>query len=116
MSYCLGILPTPTLLIGYYYGLLLRDIRSDALIDDLYCSRLLTAQEQAVILSGHSLHHRNYLLLECVRHMDSQSILVFSELVKDVWPQIGTQLLTGIAMSVASCVCMLRIFMHQWRI
>lgn len=95
MLYCLGILPTPTLLIGYYYGLLLRDITSDALIDDLYYNELLTAQEQAVVLSGHSLHHRNHLLLECIRHVDSQAILVFSELVKNGWPQIGTQLVTG---------------------
>jgi len=91
----LGVLPVSTLLIGYYHGLLLRDTNADSLIDDLYSTGLLTAHEQNVILSGHSFNHRNWLLLEYVRHMDSQALLAFSELVKDVWPQIGLQLVTG---------------------
>ena len=84
------------LLIGYYHGLLLRDISTDPLISDLCLTGLLTAQELNVILSGHSFHHINQLLLEHVRHMDSQAVLTFSELVKKVWSQIGTQLITGI--------------------
>ena len=91
---------TSTLLIGYYHGLLLRDTNADSLIGDLYSTGLLTAHEQNVILSGHSFHHRNWLLLEHVRHMDSQSLLVFGELVKETWPQIGMQLITGIAIDV----------------
>ena len=91
----IGVLPASTLLIGYYHGLLLRDTNADSLIGDLYSNGLLSPQELNVILSGHSFYHRNWLLLEYVRHMDSQALLVFSELVKDVWPQIGMQLVTG---------------------
>ena len=88
-------LPTSTLLIGYYHGLLLRDTNADSLVGDLYSTGLLTVQELNVILSSHSSHHRNWLLLEHVRHMDSQALLGFSGLVKDVWPHIGIQLTTG---------------------
>ena len=83
------------LLIGYYHGLLLRDTNADSLISALYSNGLLTAEEQNFILSGYSFHHRNLLLLENVRHMDSQALLTFSESVKEVWPQIGIQLITG---------------------
>ena len=88
-------LSTSTLLIGYYHGLLLRDTNADSLMGDFYSTGLLTAQELNVILSGHSSHHRNWLLLEHVRHMDSQALLAFSELVKEVWPHIGMQLIAG---------------------
>ena len=89
-------LPASTLLIGYYHGLLLRDTNADSLIGDLYSSGLLSAQEQSMILSSHSSHHRNCMLLEYVRHMDIQALLAFCALVKEVWPQIGMQLVTGI--------------------
>ena len=88
-------LSTSTLLIGYYHGLLLRDTTAESLVGDLFSNGLLTAQELKVILSGHSSHHRNWLLLEYVRHMDPQALLAFSELIKDVWPQISRQLVTG---------------------
>ena len=90
-----GMLSTSTLLIGYYHGLLLRDTNADSLIGDLYSTGLLTVEELNVILCSHSSHHRNWLLLEHVRHMDSQAVLTFSRLVKNVWPQIGMQLITG---------------------
>ena len=88
-------MPASLLLIAYYHGLLLRDIKVDSLIDALYCDELLTAYQQAVVLSGHSLYHRNWLLLEHARHMDTRSLLVFIELVKNIWPHIGIQLITG---------------------
>ena len=91
----IGLLSSSTLLIGYYHGLLLRDTNAVSLIGYLYFAGLLTAEEQNIILSGHSLHHKNWLLLEYIRRMDSQSVLVFSELVKEMWPQIGSQLVTG---------------------
>jgi len=84
-----------TLVIGYYHGLLLREIDADLLLEEMLSADLLTAHEQNYILSGHSLHHRNWLLLEHVRHLDSQSLLVFSGLVQDMWPQIGFQLIAG---------------------
>ena len=89
------------LLIGYYHGLLLRDTNADSLISGLYSNGLLTAEEQNFILSGHSFHHRNLLLLENVRHMGFQALSTFSELVKEVWPQIGMQLITGTYVLVA---------------
>ena len=96
----IGILPTSMLLIAYYHGLLLRDANVDLLMGDLCCNELLTAHQQVVIFSGHSLHHRNWLLLEHACHMDTQSLLVFSELVKKVWPHIGIQLLAGMHATV----------------
>ena len=72
---------TSTLLIGYYHGLLLRDTNADSLMGDLYSIGLLSTREQNIVLSGHSSHHRDWLLFEYVRHMDSQALLVFSELV-----------------------------------
>ena len=105
MIVLIGMLSTSTLLIGYYHDLLLRDTTAESLVGDLFSNGLLTVQELNVILSGHSSHHRNWLLLEQVRHMDSQALLAFSELVKDVWPQIGMQLVTGIAMSIVKYLC-----------
>ena len=97
-------LSTSTLLIGYYHGLLLRDTNADSLIGDLYSTGLLTAQGLNVILSSHSSHYRNWLLLEYVRHMDSQAVLAFSELVKDVWPRIGIQLIASMLIHIHSTI------------
>ena len=90
-----GISSTSTLLISYYHGLLLRDTNADSLIGELYSAGLLSSQEQNIVWSGHSCYHRNWLLLEYVRHMDSQALLAVSKLIKDVWPQIGLQLVIG---------------------
>ena len=79
--YSVGMSSTSTLLIDYYHGLLLRDTNADSLMGDLYSIGLLSTREQNIVLSGHSSHHRDWLLLEYVRHMDSQALLVFSELV-----------------------------------
>ena len=107
--YCvLGLLSASSLVISYYHGLLLRDTNADSVIVTLYSTGLLTTQELNVILFGQSFHHRNLLLLEYVRHMDSKALLTFSELVKDVWPQISMQLVTGINHCVIvtySCPC-----------
>ena len=95
------------ILIGYYHGLLLRDIDADLLVGEMLSAELLNVYEHNLILSGHSLHHRNWLLLEHVRHLDSQSLQVFSELVHDTWPEIGLQLITG------SYNCMLGLYNTQ---
>ena len=84
-----------TLLIGYYHGLLLKDIDADLLTDKMCSTGLLTAEEQSVISSGHSVHHRNWLLLEHVRHFELQLLLEFCELVKEEWIEIGSQLTAG---------------------
>ena len=87
---------TATLLVGYYHGLLLKSINADMLTDAMCSAELLTAHEQIVVSSGHSGHHRNLLLLEYVRHMDIQALETFCELVQEMWPQIGSQLVTGV--------------------
>ena len=108
-----GILTHSTLLISYYHGLLLRDTNADSLVGDLFSTGLLTVQKLNVILSSHSSHHRKWLLLEHVRHMDSQALLTFSKLVKDMWPQIGMQLITGvfICYKVDNLYCYIHMFM-----
>ena len=86
---------TSTLLIGYYHGLLLRSINADLLTDKICSVGLLTAHEQLVIYSGSSIYQKNWLLLEYVRHMDVQAVVTFCEIVQEIWPQIGLQLITG---------------------
>ena len=87
---------TSTLLIAYYHGLLLRSIDADLLTDKMCSVGLLTAHEQIVISSGNSIYQKNWLLLEHVRHMDVQALRKFCEVVQEVWPQIGLQLITGV--------------------
>ena len=99
-----GTLSDSVILIGYYHGLLLRDIDADLLVGEMLSAELMNVHEHKLILSGHSLHHRNWLLLEHVRHLDSQSLQVFSELLHDMWPEIGLQLTTG------SYNCMLGVY------
>ena len=84
-----------TLLIGYYYGVLLRDTNADSLLDDMSSECLLSVADQSLISAGHSVHYRNCLLLEHIRHMDTKLFLVFCELVQNIWPSVGSQLITG---------------------
>ena len=91
----LGMMTTSTLLIGYYQGLLMKSIDADLLTDKLCSVGLLTTHEQLTISSGHSIHSRNCLLLEHVCHMSVQSLEVFCDLVQELWPQVGSQLITG---------------------
>ena len=101
-----------TLLIGYYHGLLLKSIDADLLTDKMCSAGLLTAQEQIVISSGHSVYQKNWLLLEHVQHMDVQALVTFCELLQEIWPQIGSQLILGVCIFdknvgvVCMCVCM----------
>ena len=97
MCYLLvGAVSIATLLIGYYHGLLLRDIDADLLTDKMCSSGLLTADDQSLISSGHTVHHRNWLLLEHVRHMELQLLLEFCKLIEKEWVEIGSQLTTGL--------------------
>ena len=95
ISSIIGAVPIATLLIGYYHGLLLRDIDADLLTDKMCSTGLLTADEKSVISSGHTVHHRNWLLLEHVRHFELQLLLQFCKLIKEEWIEIGSQLITG---------------------
>ena len=86
----------PTLLIGYYHGLLLRDIDADQLTDKMCSTGLLTDHQQTAFSSGHTVHHRNWLLLEYVRQFfDLESLLKFCKLLQEECPEIGTQLIVG---------------------
>ena len=91
---------TTTLLIGYYHGLLLRSIDADLLTDKMCSVGLLTAHEQIVISSGHSVYQKNRLLLYHVQHMSVRALLAFCELVQEIWPQVGSQLITGMCISI----------------
>ena len=84
-----------TLLIGYYHGVLLRDINVDSLVDDMCSSCLLSTCDKKIISGGYSVHHRNWLLLEHVRHMEIKAYLMFCKLILSLWPEIGSQLITG---------------------
>jgi len=91
---------TATLLVGHYHGLLLRSINANMLTDAMCSAGLLTVHEETIISSGHSGHNRSLLLLEHVRHMDMQALEIFCELVQEMWPQIGSQLVTGMCINV----------------
>ena len=100
----IGAVSIATLLIGYYHGLLLRDIDADLLTNEMYSTGLLTGDVLSLISSGHNVHHRNWLLLEHVRHFELQQFLVFCKLVKKEWVEIGSQLTAG--MYICSlCIC-----------
>ena len=91
----IGAVSIPTLLIGYYHGLLLRDIDANQLTDKMCSTGLLTDYQQTVISSGHTIHHRNWLLLEYVRQLCLESLLKFCKLLQEECPEIGTQLIMG---------------------
>ena len=103
----LGTVSISTQLVGYYHGLLLlRDLDADLLVDKMLSTELLNTHEQDLILSGYSVHQRNWQLLEHVRHLDTESLLKFSKLVQDIWPQIELQLVTGkVQLYGTKCVC-----------
>lgn len=84
-----------SLLMGYYHDLLLRDLNAGLLTDRMCSAKLLTGHEQAIISSGHSIHQRNWMLLEYVRHMNVQALISFCSLVQEIWPQVGSQLIIG---------------------
>ena len=97
-----AMMTTATLLVGYYHGLLLKSIDADLLKDKMHSVGLLTAHEQVTISSGHSVYQKNLLLLNHVQQMNVQAFSMFSELVQEIWPQIGSQLIAGSYVSVCA--------------
>ena len=78
----------------------MRDINADSLMDKMCSNGLLAAHDQQLILAaGHSLHQRNWLLLEHVRHMEMQAMVKFCEFVQEIFPQVGLQLVAGMQIS-----------------
>ena len=84
-----------TLLIGYYHGLLLKYIDANIMVNKMYSNGLLTAYEEELILTGHSMHQRNLLLLGYVRHMQTVTLMIFCDYVQESFPRIGSQLIKG---------------------
>ena len=101
ICYIATLLPS-TLLIGYYHDLLLKYIDSNLLINKLYSNGLLTDSEKELISTGHSIHQRNQLLLEHVRHMQTKTLMIFCEYVQEIVPKVGLQLVTGSYISVCN--------------
>ena len=91
----IGAVSIATLLIGYYHGLLLRGIDADHLTDKMGSTGLLTCDELSLISSGHTVHHKNWLLLEHVRKFELEHLLQFCKIVKEQWVEIGSQLTAG---------------------
>ena len=88
------ILPS-TLLIGYYHSLLLKNVDVNLMVDKMSSSNLLALNDQEMILAGNSIHQSNWILLECVRCMGMQALVKFCEFVREILPEVGFQLLTG---------------------
>ena len=85
-----------TLLIGYYHGLLMKNIEVNLMVDKMSSNNLLATNDQEMILAaGHSIHQSNWILLECVRCMGMQALVKFCEFVREILPEVGFQLLTG---------------------
>lgn len=91
----IGSISPSTLLIGYYYSLLMRDINADLLMDKMSSNNLLALFDQQLILTGQSMHQRNWLLLEHVRQMEIQSLIKICELMQEMFPQVGLQSAVG---------------------
>lgn len=94
-----------TLLIGYYHGVLLRDINAESLFDDMCSKHLLSGNDQSLISAGHSVHHRNWLLLEHVRHMNTEAFLAFCKLMQRLSLAVGSQLITGMLHTYEYTMC-----------
>ena len=73
----------------------MRHINADVLMNKMSSNGLLAAHDQQVILSGHSVHQRNWLLLEYVRQVRIQTLMKFCEFVQEISPQVGLQLIAG---------------------
>ena len=73
----------------------MRDIDADQLTDKMCSTGLLTGDQISIISSDHTVHHRNWLLLEHVRHFKLELVLEFCKLVKEEWVKIGLQLTAG---------------------
>ena len=90
-----GWISPSTLLIGYYHGLLMKNIDVDLVVDKMSSNNILAPNDQEMILAGHSIHQRNWILLECVRCMGMQALMKFCEFVREILPEVGLQLLPG---------------------
>jgi len=94
-SCCVAMIPTPTLLVGYYHGLLMRDVNYDLLMDKMCARGLLTGQDKELVFKGYSVYQRKCLLLDYAESMSTEQLVIFCDLVEELYPEIGTQLKIG---------------------
>ena len=83
-----------TLAIGYYHGLLLRDIDFSVLMGSMCSKDLITEDAQNLISTGHSVYQKKWLLFEHARSKEN-IFLEFCKLILELWPKIGSQLNIG---------------------
>lgn len=74
----------------------MKEMNPDTMVKRMAAEGLLSKNDQDFITIGHSLHHKNALLLSCVQKFSIQALQAFCELVQELWPMVGTQLLAGI--------------------
>lgn len=96
--FCIATLLSSTLLIGYYHALLLKDLDVNFLINKMCSNGFLTTCEQELILAGHSVYQRNYLLLEHMRNMETKALCEF---ILESNPEVGLQLDAGMYRAIA---------------
>ena len=111
LFHCIGLISPSTLAVGYYHSLLIRDFDPYLVMDKMCSNGLLAPSDQEMILAaGHSIHQRNWLLLEHVRHMAMQAMVKFCEFVREILPQVGLQLVASTYVDT-TCIAVL-IFTH----
>ena len=101
LIHCTAAVLSSTLLIGYYHSLLLKYIDPNLLVNKMCLHGLLTGSEEELISTGHSIHHKNQLLLEYVRHMQTVTLMIFCEYVQESVPRVGSQLVKGMFISIS---------------
>ena len=101
MDNSIAMMSVSTLLLGYYHGLLLRDIDVDRLTDVMCSSGLLTTDDIVLLSANHSTHQKKCMLLAIARLTNDGSLLNFCQAVKEVCPRIGSQMKEGI---VSPCI------------
>ena len=65
------------------------------MVERLTACGMLSTSDQELISCGYSLYQRNYLLLGFVQQLPKNALSSFCEMVKEVHPKIGSQLVTG---------------------
>ena len=84
-------------LIDHYSHYLTTEMDSDLIVQHMLSQQLLSEQEVDTILSAASDYHRNCLITERVRLMDTQSLVSFCEILQkfDCQDHISSLLLNG---------------------
>ena len=95
LHYFIAATPTSTLLVGYYYDVLLKYVNADQIVGEMISAELLSIQYQDIIFTVHSAYQRSRLLLLYTSYMNTQAFFVFSAVVRNHCPKIGSLLNVG---------------------